>query len=479
MLPDIHFKSHIGGAAMRHFSILAVLFLTVLFISLFISTGEGLCQQKAEADPKPAKPTILGPWYADSVMLLSSNGEKKTLPKSEQQPFNIIVTDKFLTMRVGDQKFAEMQYTSDAKESPATLVAKLQDQDISSQKPVVSTIQRANIDVKFQDQDMPGIFELKDESLKISLNDSKKGRPKNFDGNDNDMVIVLHRYQGEPLMMINSDGTNLRTLFSMPEFTSAGSPEWSHDGGKITFDSWRSIYGEDYGKSHVFTVNADGKSPKDLGDGTLPSWSPDGKQITFCRYSPNYGIWVMNTDGSNLHTIDVQGWGPDWSPKNDELAYTTSAGGGANICVHDLKTNDRRYLLKKQYSQIYWGLSWSSDGQWICYEGVLPDGSSEVAVVHRDGESKGFKILLPNKEITDVKEVKSYFSWSPDSKQILVPLKLKNDKNLQLYIFDPDGKSPPKILAGQDATRRFYGSSWSPDGKNIVLSFWPTANSGE
>ena len=34
------------------------------------------------------------------------------------------------------------------------------------------------------------------DNLRISLNDAKKGRPKDFGANDNDMDLVLHRFKG-------------------------------------------------------------------------------------------------------------------------------------------------------------------------------------------------------------------------------------------------------------------------------------------
>ena len=191
---------------------------------MLVLIGESPCRGENAQDDKQAEQSIVGPWHADAVAILSEKGTKKTLPKNEQQPFNIIVSDKNLIMRVGDQKFAETSYVLDSKQTPCT------------------------IDVKFQDQEMRGIYELKGNNLKISLNDAKKERPKDFGRADNDMDLVLHRFKGEPLMMINSDGTDLHTLLSMPEYTSCGSPEWSHDGSKITFDTWRSVYGEDFNK---------------------------------------------------------------------------------------------------------------------------------------------------------------------------------------------------------------------------------------
>ena len=98
--------------------------------------------------------------------------------------------------------------------------------------------------------------------------------------------------EGEPLLAINGDGSNLRKLVAMPDYTSIGSPDWSRDGTRIAFDAWRSSIGETYVDGHVFVVNADGGKPIDLGPGAMPSWSPDGKRIVFCQYSPNQGVWI-------------------------------------------------------------------------------------------------------------------------------------------------------------------------------------------
>jgi uncharacterized protein (TIGR03067 family) len=413
----------------------------LLAVLPFLLAEKSLSGGETSPTDKQAEQSVIGLWRADSVALSSGKDAKKTLPNNEQS-LSVVISEKNLVMRVGDQKFAEMPYTIDEKQTPAA------------------------IDMKFQDQDMQGIFELKGDNLKISLNDVKKGRPKAFNA---DMDLVLHRFKGEPLMILNADGTGLRVLFSAAEYTSQGSPEWSHDGSKITFDCWRSLYGESYGASRVFVVDADGGNPKDLGEGTLPSWSPDGKRIVYSRYSPNRGVWVINADGSDIQLVNSDGWNADWSPKNDEVAYTLND----NICVHDLKTRKQRSLLEKEYQQVYWGLSWSPDGRWICFRGSLPDGASEVALVHAEGEAKGFKVLLAVKSIPEIKELENYISWSPDGKRILAPIRMEGDANLQLYVLDPEGKIPPQKLAGQDPSVRNYGSSWSPDGKKIVLSFWP------
>lgn len=426
---------------MRQFFLLAGL----VFVVLFSCVENIFAQANVVVAEKETNQSIAGPWHADSVTLIST-GAKKTLPISEQKPFSIIISDKNMVMRVGEQIFADMSYTSDVKQSPST------------------------IDVKFQDQEMPGIFELNGDSLKITLNDSKKGRPTGFDDKDNDMILVLKRFQGEPLFISNPDGSDLQTFTTMSEFTACGSPAWSHDGKNVALDAWRSLYGESYYNSHIIVVNSDGKNPKDLGDGAMPSWSTDGKRIAFSRYISGNSVWIMNADGSDIREIEQNAWCIRWSPKKDEVAYTKYGGNGANICILDLKTKDRRYLLNKDYRQIYWGFAWSLDTKWICFQGVLPDGSNETAIVSTAGQEKGFKTLFPNKEMLGVKETNKHFAWSHDGKQILLSLMKEDDKKYQFYILDLDGKTQPKRIANQNSNQNNWGACWSPDGKKIVFA---------
>jgi hypothetical protein len=104
---------------MRHLPRFAVFFAAILLGVV----GESLCQGVNGADDKQAAQSIVGPWHADSVALSSEKGRKKISPKNEQQPFSIVISDKNLIMRVGDQKFAEMSYVSDAKQTLHVLVS--------------------------------------------------------------------------------------------------------------------------------------------------------------------------------------------------------------------------------------------------------------------------------------------------------------------------------------------------------------------
>ena len=92
------------------------------------------------------------------------------------------------------------------------------------------------------------------------------------------------------------------------------SPDWSPDGTKIVFESYRS------GSEEIWVMNANGSGETPLRSGSSPAWSPDGTKIVFRAPDGGTGldIWVMNADGSgatNLtNTPDVYEFEPAWQP---------------------------------------------------------------------------------------------------------------------------------------------------------------------
>jgi hypothetical protein len=103
---------------------------------------------------------------------------------------------------------------------------------------------------------------------------------------------------------------------SNASFVAPGSrPNWSPDGGKLAF----SMSG---GSSReIFVMNADGTNQVQFtNDGVAdwdPAWSPDGKKIVFAH---GVVIYTMNADGSSPTQLGTQDFGeesqsaPDWQP---------------------------------------------------------------------------------------------------------------------------------------------------------------------
>lgn len=85
-----------------------------------------------------------------------------------------------------------------------------------------------------------------------------------------------------------------------------GSPRWSPDGKWIAFDS------RPDGRAHIYMISADGGVPKALTSGqyndVFPCWSSDGKWIYFdSNRSGSWQIWRISTAGGEPAQITDQG----------------------------------------------------------------------------------------------------------------------------------------------------------------------------
>jgi Tol biopolymer transport system component len=269
------------------------------------------------------------------------------------------------------------------------------------------------------------------------------------------------------LFIAQSDGSQMKQLADLPEYQKQGSPSWSRDGKLIAFDAWKPQLGETFSASRIVVVNADGSNPRAFEDGAMPSFSPGGHRIAFSRPQSG-GVWVMDLDGEGdqkFVQIDSSGWGTDWSP-DGKIVYGIPQAGGGDLRVVNIVEGRRDLVFEKQprpYSQIFWNMAWSPDGKRIVFKALNRDGKQEIAIVDLRGEK-------PTVSQRYVGEVLASFAWHPDGSRILFVMKDPERGRYQIHSVAPDTKDPPQLLPAQDELRDYSDVTYSPDGKQILVS---------
>jgi Tol biopolymer transport system component len=191
---------------------------------------------------------------------------------------------------------------------------------------------------------------------------------------------------------------------------------WSPDGRRLAYTV------PDGRAQQVFVVNVDGTDPHPVGDPVLEghdaSWSADGQLLAFVggRSDDEKGVYVMRTDGSDLHRIGppsgVQ-WAfeyqpPVWAPTGHRLAFSARTEQVAQIFLADVDAGTQ-LNLSQACCDDEWGPAWSADGRYLAWQrGYANYGG--LFVVAEDGSGR-ISVLAP--------PVRGAPVWSSDSTALL------------------------------------------------------------
>ena len=243
---------------------------------------------------------------------------------------------------------------------------------------------------------------------------------------------------------------------------------------------------------------------------TDAQYSPDGKRIVFESWrSGVQGVWISADDGSNLVQIsnphDESG-SPQWSPDGNKIAFDSSPRDHWEIYIADVAEGKPKKLVTNISSAIR--PHWSRDGKWIDFTSNEPG----VAGVYRCPAAGGKAIALSqdtdglvSQESFDGKTL--YFA-SSSARRALRKVSLRSSpgtasegggglprvSNAGVWTVSPGGiyfvpAEAPKSLSYFDfATKqvrpifeedRYFGSglSVSPDGRWILYSLVGDVNS--
>ena len=242
--------------------------------------------------------------------------------------------------------------------------------------------------------------------------------------------VAYVSYPDGALWRSKVDGTE-RMQLSSPSMA-ALQPQWAPDGKQIAFAG--TVPGKPI---HIYTVLADGGTPKELTKGNrdevFPNWSPDGNSLIFANTSSDLegaapsAIYLLDLKTGKLTTIS--GSAGTWFPKlSPDGTFIAALSKGNHLALFEWKTQKWTELTIPMTIDYP---NWSHDGKYVYFNSTA------------GGEPAFYRLQIKNHKVERVASLAnikrpntaSFGAWTglaPDDS----PLALRDISSYEIYALD-------------------------------------------